>query len=50
MTPKETCMPTIRISLKETDKAEIAAAASRMSLSLAAFVRLAALQMARSDQ
>ncbi len=41
-------MPSIRIILKEADKAEIAAAAARMSLSLAAFVRLAALQVARA--
>ena len=43
-------MATIRISLKDADKTEIAAAAARMSLSVAAFVRLAALRAARGDE
>lgn len=43
-------MAEIKIVVSQEDKAEIVGAAKRLSLSLAAFVRMAALAMARDGK
>jgi uncharacterized protein (DUF1778 family) len=42
-------MPRINVPMTDDDKAEIKAAADRLSLTLAAFMRLAALKLARKN-
>jgi uncharacterized protein (DUF1778 family) len=40
-------VPKIKVSMKEDEKREIATAAEKLSLPLAAFIRVAALEKAR---